>query len=98
MRRRPELSTLDRFAIRVVSLFGFCIGLLIASASDVRITPTLVMIFPGILIEVAVVRLWGATAAVIACGIANGLACPVSETRKAAATTMGYRLRTHGSV
>ena len=56
-----------------MSLFGVCIGLLIASASDVRITPTLVMIFPGILIGVAVVRFWGATAAVIACGMANGI-------------------------
>ena len=73
MRTHPELSAFDRLGIAIVSLLGLCIGLLMASSSDVRITPTLVIIVPGLLIGFAVVRSLGITGAAIACGMANAV-------------------------
>jgi hypothetical protein len=46
---------------------------LIASASDIGITPTLAIIVPGMLIGVAFAHVFGSPGATMACGIANGV-------------------------
>jgi hypothetical protein len=71
--RNHYISRFDRFGIAVVSTLGLGIGLLIASAYDIGITPTLAIIVPGMLIGVAFARVFGNPGAAIACGIANGV-------------------------
>jgi uncharacterized membrane protein len=43
-------------------------------ASDIRLTPMLALLFPGVLIGLGVARLFGVAAGVFACAAANGAA------------------------
>ena len=67
-------NALDRLGIAIVSVLGAFLGLLMATASDIRITPTLLLIFPGLLIGVAVARGLTVTGGIAACALANGVA------------------------
>jgi hypothetical protein len=71
---RVKLSAFDRAGIVVVMLLGTCIGLEIASASDIRLTPMLALLFPDVLIGFGVAPILGAPVGVIACAAANGAA------------------------
>lgn len=71
---RRKLSTFDRVAIVVVTLFGTFVGLEIALASDIRLTPVLAVLFPGVLVGLGVVRIFGVATGVIACAVSNGTA------------------------
>jgi hypothetical protein len=71
---RAKLSAFDRVGIVVITLLGTCIGLEIGLASDIRLTPILALLFPGILIGLGVARILGVAAGVFACGAANGAA------------------------
>lgn len=53
---------------------GTCLGLMIAFASDLKLNLAVAVVFPGVLIGTAVARLFGETAAVLACGASNGAA------------------------
>jgi hypothetical protein len=46
-RAKPKLSAFDRLGIVVVVLLGTAIGLEIAFASDIKLTPMLASLFPG---------------------------------------------------
>jgi hypothetical protein len=74
MKRRGRLSTFDRMGVGLVSILGTCIGLMIALASDIRLTPAVALLFPGLLVGVIVARLFGIAAGVLACGVSNGAA------------------------
>jgi hypothetical protein len=72
---RAKLSAFDRVGIVVITLLGTCIGLEIALASDIKPTPILVLLFPGLLIGFGVGRILGITAAgVLVCAATNGAA------------------------
>jgi hypothetical protein len=71
---RAKLSAFDRAGIVVVVLLGTCIGLEIAMASHIRLTPTLALLFPGVLIGFGVARIFGVAAGVFVCATANGAA------------------------
>ena len=49
-----KLDALDRMGMVVLGLLGTSLGLLISSASDIRVTSTLLIMFPGL----AVPFLW----------------------------------------
>ena len=74
MNRRGRLSTFDRVGIGLVSILGTCIGLMIALASDIRLTPVVALLFPGLLVGMVVARLFGIAVGVLACGVSNGAA------------------------
>jgi len=46
MKHRGRLSTFDRMGLGLVSILGTCIGLMIALASDIRLTPAVALLFP----------------------------------------------------
>ena len=71
---RAKLSAFDRVGIVVITLLGTCIGLEIGLASDIRLTPILALLFPGLLIGFGVARICGLAAGVFACATANGVA------------------------
>src|SRR5258708_6421595 len=68
------LTTVCRAGIVLVALLGIYIGLMMAGASDVTLSPMLVMVFPGLLAGYGVGYVFGFGAGVISCGIANGAA------------------------
>jgi hypothetical protein len=72
MKRLERLSTFDRVGVGLVSILGTCIGLMIAVAPDVRLTPETALLFPGLAVGMTVARLFGITAGVLACGVSNG--------------------------
>jgi hypothetical protein len=74
MKRCGRLSTLDRVGIVILSILGTCMGLLIGLASDIRLTPAVALLFPGVLVGMIVARLFGITAGVLVCGVSNGAA------------------------
>jgi hypothetical protein len=74
MKRLERLSTFDRVGVGLVSILGTCIGLIIAAASDIRLTPVVALQFPGLVVGMIVARLFGMTAGVLACGVSNGAA------------------------
>ena len=43
---------MDRVGMAVLSLLGVFLGLLISSTSDISVTPTLLIMFPGLVIGV----------------------------------------------
>ena len=49
-------------------------GLLLTLASDVRLTPTVISLAPGLLLGLVVARLFGVAVGVLACGVSNGVA------------------------
>src|SRR5689334_16918078 len=69
-----QLSTFDRVGIVVASILGTCIGLVVAVASDVSLTPVVALLFPGFVVGMIVARLFGITAGVLACSVSNGAA------------------------
>jgi len=75
MERRGRLSTFDRVGVGLLSILGTCIGLMISLASDLRLTPMVTILFPGLVVGTTVARLFGITAGVLACGVSNGAAC-----------------------
>jgi len=67
-----HLTTFDRIGVAVVALLGAGIGLFLATANDVVLTPMLFVVFPGAAIGLAVSKLAGRSVGVIISGIANG--------------------------
>lgn len=72
-----KIDAVDRLGMAILALLGAPLGLLIASASDIRLTPTLLIMVPGLAVGVPVGSAWGATTGVIACGMVNGLSYAV---------------------
>lgn len=70
-----KLTVIDWVGITVVTLLGIFIGWGIASASDIELTPMLVVLFPGLFVGFAVARVLGIAAGVLACAISNGAIC-----------------------
>src|SRR5437879_1637934 len=68
------LSTFDRIGVVIVTILGACIGLEMALASDIKLTPTLALLFPGLVIGFVVAQILGITAGVLVCAAANGAA------------------------
>ena len=64
----------DRVGVVIVTLLGTCMGLMVALASDIRLTPVLALLFPVLVMGIVVARLFGAAAGVFACGVSNGAA------------------------
>ena len=71
---RSGLSTFDRVGVGLVSVLGTCIGLMMALAPHIQLIPLVALLFPGLPVGVVVARLFGLTAGVLACGVANGAA------------------------
>lgn len=75
MRATTNLSTFDRVGIWVVALLGTPIGLMIATALDLRVTPTLALIvFPGLPVGVVATRLFGTSVGAFVSALSNGAA------------------------
>ncbi len=72
--RINKLTTIDRVGLTIVTLLGIFIGLGIASASDTKLTPMLVVLFPGLFVGFVVARVLGVVAGVLACAVSNGAA------------------------
>ncbi len=67
-----RLSTIDRIGVSVVVCIGTVIGAGIAVASDLRLTPLPLMLFPGLVAGILAFKLFGMVAGVVACAISNG--------------------------
>ena len=74
MKHFERLSTFDRVGLELVSILGTWLGLMIALASDTRLTPAVALLFPGFVVGIIVTRLFGVTAGVLTCGVSNGAA------------------------
>ena len=74
-RTNRRLSTFDRVGVVIVGVIGTLAGLVVALGSHIILTPLLVMLFPGLLAGWSVAQVFGTTAGVIACGVANGAVC-----------------------
>jgi hypothetical protein len=57
--RGGRLSTFDRVGVGLVSILGTCIGLMMSLASDIRVTPAVALLFPGLLVGVVGAQLFG---------------------------------------
>lgn len=62
----------DRVGVLIVTVIGSLIGLEIALASDIKLTPLVATLFPGLLVGVVVARAFGEVAGVITCAVSNG--------------------------
>jgi uncharacterized membrane protein len=71
----PKPGTLDAFdkiGVVVVTILGTGLGLLTALASDIRLTPMFVVMFPGLAVGYVAAKLFGFTAGVVSTALANG--------------------------
>lgn len=69
-----KASRSDRLGVVVLGLLGAALGVLLASASDLRLTPALFIIAPGFAAGLAVGIALGPAAGVVACSVSNALA------------------------
>ena len=72
MPKPGNLDALDRAGVVIVTILGTCLGLLMALASDIRLTPMFVVMFPGLAVGYVAAKLFGFTAAVVLTALANG--------------------------
>jgi hypothetical protein len=73
-RPKGTLTTFDWVGVACVAFLGACFGGLIATASDIKLTPALALLFPGIVIGVGVGMIFGRWAGVVASALLNGIA------------------------
>lgn len=74
MQSRGKLSRFDWTGVVCVGFLGACFGGLIVTASDIKLTPAVALLFPGIVIGVGVAMMFGQWAGVVASALANGIA------------------------
>jgi hypothetical protein len=67
-----KLSTFDRIGVAFVTLVGAGLGLMIFTASAIRLTPMLALVFPGFGMGVFVSKFAGPYTSRIVAGVANG--------------------------
>jgi hypothetical protein len=72
MPKPGNLDAIDRAGVVVVTILGIGLGLMIATASDVRLTPMLFVMFPGFGVGYLAFKMFGLTAGVVVTGVANG--------------------------
>ena len=72
MRKPGTLDAFDKVGVAIVTILGTGLGLLIALASDTRLTPMLIVIFPGVAVGYLAFKLFGITAGVVLTALANG--------------------------
>ena len=58
----------------LVTVLGTCLGAMIAQLSDVELTLTTALLFPGFLVRPTARHLFGTTAGTLACCLGNGAA------------------------
>jgi hypothetical protein len=69
-----KVSSVERAGILTVTMIGVCIGLEIAFGPDIKLTPAVAALFPGLPVGVLVARRLGITAGLFACAVFNGAA------------------------
>ncbi len=72
MRKPGPLDAVDKLGVLVVTLLGTLLGWMIAMTSDIRLTPMLIVMFPGSAIGYAAFKPFGLSTTVALTGIANG--------------------------
>jgi hypothetical protein len=74
MQPTGKLTSFDWIGVGFVAFLGACFGGMIATASDIGLTPTLALLFPGLLIGMGVAMVFGHWAGVFASALSNGIA------------------------
>jgi hypothetical protein len=72
MRKPGTLDAFDKVGVVIVAILGAGIGLMIASGSDLRLTPMLVVLFPSVAVGHLAFKFFGLTVGIVVTGVANG--------------------------